>query len=48
MLEKVIRFCLENKFVVALFVIIVVAWGVMVAPFDWELGGLPRSYHRAA
>ncbi len=40
MLDKVIRFCLENKFVVSLLVIVVVAWGLMVAPFDWELGGL--------
>ena len=43
MIDKVIRFCLENKFVVALFVIVVVAWGAMVAPFDWQLGGLPRN-----
>ena len=40
---KLIRFCLENKLVVGLFVIIVVVWGVMVAPFDWDLRGLPRA-----
>jgi Cu(I)/Ag(I) efflux system membrane protein CusA/SilA len=40
---KLIRFCLENKLVVGLFVIIVIVWGVMVAPFDWELGGIPRA-----
>ena len=43
MIEKVIRFCLENKLIVALVVISVVAWGTMVAPFDWDLGGLPRD-----
>lgn len=43
MIDKVIRFCLENKLVVMLIVIVIVAWGAMVAPFDWELGGLPRS-----
>ncbi len=43
MIDKLIRFCLENKLVVALMVIVVVAWGAMVAPFDWNLGGLPRS-----
>ncbi|MBA7654933.1 Multidrug resistance protein MdtC [subsurface metagenome] len=42
LLSKLIRFCLENKLVVGLFVIIVIGWGVMVAPFDWDLGGLPR------
>ena len=40
MINKVIRFCLENKFVVALIVVVIVAWGLMVAPFDWELGGI--------
>ncbi len=43
MIEKVIRFCLENKFIVALFVIVVMAVGLVVAPFDWDLGGLPRA-----
>ncbi|WP_152051860.1 efflux RND transporter permease subunit [Tautonia marina] len=42
-LDRVIRFCLENKLVVALVVIAVTAWGAMVAPFDWDLGGLPRD-----
>lgn len=41
--DKIIRFCLHNTLVVALFVIVVVAWGAMVAPFDWKLGGLPRD-----
>ncbi len=43
MIEKIIRFCLENKLIVALVVVVVIAWGAMVAPFDWNLGGLPRS-----
>ena len=42
-IDKVIRFCLENKLVVGLFVIVVVGWGIMVAPFDWDLGDLPRN-----
>jgi Cu(I)/Ag(I) efflux system membrane protein CusA/SilA len=41
--DRLIRFCLENKLVVALLVIFVLGWGIMVAPFDWDLGGLPRS-----
>uniref|UniRef100_A0A832A0N8 Efflux RND transporter permease subunit n=1 Tax=Desulfacinum infernum TaxID=35837 RepID=A0A832A0N8_9BACT len=40
---RLIRFCLEMKIVVFLFVLVVVAWGIMVAPFDWHLGGLPRN-----
>jgi Cu(I)/Ag(I) efflux system membrane protein CusA/SilA len=41
--DKIIYFCLNNKLVVALLVAFIVGWGAMVAPFDWELGGLPRS-----
>ncbi len=42
-LDRVIRFCLENKLVVALVVLLVVGWGLMVAPFDWDVAGLPRA-----
>ncbi len=42
MINTVIRFCLENKLVVGLIVLLVVGWGLMVAPFDWDLGPLPR------
>ncbi len=41
-LDGIVRFCLENKMVMVLFVVLVVAWGLSVAPFDWELGLLPR------
>jgi len=40
---KLIRFCLENKLVVWLWVIFVIGWGVVVAPFDWDIGDLPRN-----
>jgi len=43
MVDRIIRFCLENKLVVALVVIAILVWGVMVAPFDWEVPVLPRS-----
>ncbi len=42
-IDRVIRFCLEQKLVVLLFTLMVIAWGVMVAPFDWDLADLPRS-----
>ena len=42
-LNGIIGFCLRNKPVVIMALILVVAWGVMVAPFDWNLGGLPRN-----
>lgn len=43
MINKLIRFCLENKLVVLLFTIGLILWGLMVAPFDWEFEHLPRD-----
>ena len=42
-LSVLIRFCLEQKLVVALLLIFGITWGVMVAPFDWDIGWLPRD-----
>jgi Cu(I)/Ag(I) efflux system membrane protein CusA/SilA len=41
--DKVIRFCLENKLVVWLLILFFVGWGIYVAPFDWELRFWPRN-----
>lgn len=43
LLDRVIRFCLERKLVVVLGVLGVIVWGVLVAPFDWNVGPLPRD-----
>ena len=43
LVDKIIRFCLENKLIVALIVLFVIGWGFTVAPFDWEGGFLPRN-----
>jgi Cu(I)/Ag(I) efflux system membrane protein CusA/SilA len=40
---RLLRFCLTNKLVVGLIVLFVIALGIYVAPFDWELGGFPRD-----
>ncbi|MBD3297277.1 MAG: AcrB/AcrD/AcrF family protein [candidate division Zixibacteria bacterium] len=42
-LDRLISFCLQNKLIVVLFVVAITAWGAMVAPFDWDLSGLPRD-----
>ncbi|MDD4098543.1 MAG: efflux RND transporter permease subunit, partial [Lentisphaeria bacterium] len=39
---RLIRFCLENRLVVGLFIVAIVLAGVLVAPFEWEVGGLQR------
>ncbi|MEE4354544.1 MAG: efflux RND transporter permease subunit [Desulfatiglans sp.] len=43
LLDRVIRFFLERKAVVLLMIVAVLAWGLMVAPFDWKIGLLPRD-----
>lgn len=42
-INRLIRFCLENKIVTGLFAAGIIAWGVLVAPFDWDLEGLIRN-----
>ena len=42
-LNSLIRFCLEQKLVVAIVLIGTLFWGVLVAPFDWDLGELARD-----
>lgn len=39
---RLLRFCLTNKLVVFLVVIFVIGWGIMVAPFDWNIEIVPR------
>jgi len=41
-MNRIIRFCLEQKLIVVLMTIVLIGWGVMVAPFDWNL----PWYHR--
>ena len=36
-------FCLDNKLIVGVLVLLLVLWGLVVAPFDWHLGALPRD-----
>ena len=42
-LNRLIRFCLERKVVVAVVVALMLGWGLTVAPFDWNLGDMPRD-----
>jgi Cu(I)/Ag(I) efflux system membrane protein CusA/SilA len=41
--EKLMGFFIQNKFIVAIFLLAVIAGGVYVAPFDWRFGGFPRD-----
>jgi Cu(I)/Ag(I) efflux system membrane protein CusA/SilA len=43
LIDRVLRYCLENKLVIAILTLVVIAWGIMVAPFDWKIAGLHRD-----
>jgi len=43
MLDKIIRFFLENKLVAVLLAVGFVGWGIAVAPFSWDIDFLPRN-----
>ena len=42
-LSGMVRFCLSNKLIVVLILAFVILWGILTAPFDWNLGGLIRN-----
>ena len=43
MINKSIKFLIENKLVAVLLLILFIGWGTIHAPFNWDLGGLPRD-----
>jgi Cu(I)/Ag(I) efflux system membrane protein CusA/SilA len=42
-LARLVRWCLDNRLIVVMGVVGLVFWGLLVAPFDWDVGGLPRD-----
>ncbi|NLD35298.1 MAG: efflux RND transporter permease subunit [Desulfatiglans sp.] len=43
MLNKLIRFFLENRLITVLLLALFVAWGIVTAPFNWNIDFLPRD-----
>jgi Cu(I)/Ag(I) efflux system membrane protein CusA/SilA len=43
MLNKSIKFLIENKLIAVLLLILFVGWGTTNAPFNWDTGFLPRN-----
>jgi len=43
MLNKGIKFLIENKLIAVLLLLLFVGWGTVNAPFDWDTGMLPRN-----
>lgn len=38
-----VAFCLDNPFLVTVLTVAVIGWGVIVAPFDWNVAGVARD-----
>src|SRR6056297_811120 len=43
MLNKIIRFFLENKLVTAILLMLFVSWGIVTSPFGWDTGIFPKD-----
>jgi copper/silver efflux system protein len=43
MLNKIIKYFLENKLVTVLILIGFISWGIVTAPFGWQTGALPSD-----
>jgi len=42
LIGRYMRFCLTNRLVVGLFTLFIILAGLLVAPFEWNIGGLQR------
>ena len=40
---RILGFCIYNKLVVGLITLMLIGWGIYVAPFDWEFESFPRN-----
>ncbi|MCH7399252.1 efflux RND transporter permease subunit [Belliella sp. DSM 107340] len=43
MLNNIIKFFLQNKLFTVILLVLVVAWGIVIAPFNWNTGFLPND-----
>ncbi|OAV71526.1 Cation efflux system protein CusA [Bacteroidales bacterium Barb6] len=43
MLNRIIRYFLDNRLISVLLLVVIVVWGVSVSPFEWQSGILPRD-----
>jgi len=45
MLNKSIKFLIENKLVAVILLLVLVGWGVVNAPFNWEKARITLGKH---
>lgn len=42
-IDRLLRFCLQNRLIVILGTLLLIFWGLLVSPFDWNIPGLERD-----
>lgn len=42
-MNKLIRYLIENKVIPAMMLVLLVGWGIAMAPFNWDTGPFPRD-----
>jgi Cu(I)/Ag(I) efflux system membrane protein CusA/SilA len=43
MLNRIIKYFLDNRLITILLLVVLIIWGISVSPFDWQTGPLPRD-----
>ena len=43
MLDRTIKFLIENKFIAVILLVLLTGWGIIVAPFNWDTPVLPSD-----
>jgi len=43
MLNKIIKYFLENRLITILLLVLLIAWGIIVSPFEWKTDMLPND-----
>src|SRR6056297_519449 len=43
MLNKVIKYFLENRLITMILLVLLIAWGIIVSPFEWKTSVLPND-----
>jgi Cu(I)/Ag(I) efflux system membrane protein CusA/SilA len=43
MLHSIVKFFLHNKLVTLVLILVIIIWGIVTAPFGWQVGGLPAD-----
>lgn len=43
MLNKSIKFFIQNKLVALILLLVIIGWGIVTSPFNWDTGIIPKN-----